>query len=53
MLELVASFLKSAAWPLVVVLGVWLFKEQLRELLASISEFTVTKHGFTGKWNRG
>lgn len=50
--EFIASIIKSVAWPSAVVVGLLLFRSQIKALVASISEFTVTKDGFTGKWGR-
>ncbi|WP_174501837.1 hypothetical protein [Acidiphilium sp. C61] len=50
--EFIASIVKSMAWPTVVVVAILLFRNQIKELIASISELKIGKDGVTGKWDR-
>jgi hypothetical protein len=51
-LDLVASLVKSAVWPCVIVFVILLLNRQIGELLASLSELTFSKDGLTGRFDR-
>jgi hypothetical protein len=50
--DFISSIVKSVAWPAVVVFAILFLQKPIRELVASISEFSIGKDGFTGKWDR-
>jgi len=51
-LDFVASVVRSVAWPAVIVFAVLLLRKQLTELLASLSEFSFSKEGLRGRFDR-
>jgi hypothetical protein len=51
-MQLIASLVKSAAWPMTLLSSLFLFRIDLRKLLGRIKEISVTKNGMSGTFDR-
>lgn len=51
-LDFIASVIKSAAWPCVIVFTIFFFSEPLKNLISSLKEFSLSKDGLIGKFDR-
>lgn len=50
--DLIASVIKSLAWPGLVLFLIIFFGQSIKELLSSLKEFSVSKEGLTGKFEK-